>query len=421
MGTRPTVERKPPKEQTPTNLIELPLEVDAGQAARLRAHLEAGRQFYNAVLSAGQGRLRHMRADPDWQNGYLLWHDDRLATRIDWQDAVVAHALAQPVKYARLVRRQASSPHARGADRKSERYCVQLVLKGQPYHKPKHTAGSDTVGLDLGPSSIAIVPRQGEARLEQLCAANPEHYDERGRPKKRGKGSAPWKQSRSYQVTRRRKASGEHKLAAHRKSLHGQMAHQIVALGHTIIAEDIAYKGWHRRYGRSMGLRAPGMLMDQLKRTVASTGGTLHEVPTRSSKLSQWCHGCGAFVSKPLSQRFHQCLCGIGPVQRDLYSAFLAAYLDLADPIPSCARYTAYWEGAGVGVGEHGGGAPAGSRRASHTTRRLGGRSCLCPHGCALCRSASAQKSEQSDTRAAFSLQERTSGSVKAPLRTPRA
>ena len=36
-------------------------------------------------------------------------------------------------------------------------------------------------------------------------------------------------------------------------------------------------------------------------------------------------------------------------MQRDLYSAFLAAYLDPADPIPSCARYQRYWEGAGVG------------------------------------------------------------------------
>ena len=43
---------------------------------------------------------------------------------------------------------------------------------------------------------------------------------------------------------------------------------------------------------------------------------------------------------------WHQCPCGIGPVQRDLYSAFLAAYLDPADPIPSCARYQRYWEGA---------------------------------------------------------------------------
>ncbi|GHO45711.1 hypothetical protein KSX_38740 [Ktedonospora formicarum] len=69
-------------------------------------------------------------------------------------------------------------------------------------------------------------------------------------------------------------------------------------------------------------------------------------VPTRTTALSQWCHGCGKKVKKPLSERWHQCACGVGPVQRDLYSAFLAAYLDPRDPIPSCARYQAYWEGA---------------------------------------------------------------------------
>src|SRR6266566_8049259 len=67
MGTKPGGERKHPKEKTPTFLLELPLMVEAGQAARLRAHLEAGRAFYNAVLSEGQRRLRQMRADPAWQ------------------------------------------------------------------------------------------------------------------------------------------------------------------------------------------------------------------------------------------------------------------------------------------------------------------------------------------------------------------
>ena len=52
---------------TPTFLLELPLQVTPGQAKRLRAHLEAARQFYNAVLSEGQRRLRHLRADPAWQ------------------------------------------------------------------------------------------------------------------------------------------------------------------------------------------------------------------------------------------------------------------------------------------------------------------------------------------------------------------
>ena len=42
---------KHPKQQTPTFLLELPLQVEAGQAKRLRAHLEVGRHFYNAVLS----------------------------------------------------------------------------------------------------------------------------------------------------------------------------------------------------------------------------------------------------------------------------------------------------------------------------------------------------------------------------------
>lgn len=44
--------------------------------------------------------------------------------------------------------------------------------------------------------------------------------------------------------------------------------------------------------------------------------------------------------------RWHHCPCGIGPVQRDLYSAFLAAYLDPPDHLPSSAQYGVYWESA---------------------------------------------------------------------------
>jgi len=458
----------PPKPKTPTFLLELPLEVQAAQVARVGAHLEVGRQFYNAVLSAGQNCLRRMRADPAWQaasaiprtqkqerqaafsalrerygfseyafhelaqklrvswlaehldvvlaqtlasrayralkrvcvgkahrvrfksksrglssienkrndtgmrfvlqtqdqgrpQGYLLWRDDRLRALVDWDDPVVAHGLAHPIKYARLVRRKAASPRAQGADAKGYRYFVQLVLDGKPVQKPEHKVGSATIGLDLGPASIAIVPRQAEAKLVPLCAelapaarairrlqrkmdrqrraANPEHYDEKGRPKKRGKGAPRWNESQSYKATRRRKAARERRLAAQRKSLQGRMVHQIIHVGNAVITEKISYKGWQKRYGKSVGHCAPGMLIDHLKRAVAKTGGTLHEVPTRTAKLSQYCHGCGTFVPKPLSQRLHRCLCGIGPVQRDLYSAFLAAHLDPADPIPSCARY----------------------------------------------------------------------------------
>jgi hypothetical protein len=372
--------------RTPTFLLELPLQVSASQAARLRAHLEAGRQFYNAVLCEGLKRLRRMRADPAWQAARAIprtqKHERNAAfSQLREQYGFSAYALHEAGKMLRvswlaehldavLVQRRASSPKAAGADAQGFCYVVQLALEGVPYQKPKHTVGSDVIGADLGPSTIALVPHQAEASLSLFCevltpdekhirrlqrkmerqrrAANPEHYDEKGRPKKHGKKKLVWNQGRCYQKTRRRKAAQERTLAAHRKSLHGRKVHEMVAVGNTIILEKISYKAWQKQYGKSVGLRTPGMFVEQLRRTVARTGGTLIEVPTSRTKLSQFCHGCGRHVKKPLSQRWHHCACGIGPVQRDLYSAFLASYLDPANPNPSCARqrYAAAWEGA---------------------------------------------------------------------------
>ena len=52
--------------KTSSFLLELPLVVTAQQARHLRAHLEAARCFYNAVLGEARTRLQHMRADPAW-------------------------------------------------------------------------------------------------------------------------------------------------------------------------------------------------------------------------------------------------------------------------------------------------------------------------------------------------------------------
>jgi hypothetical protein len=446
------------KSKTPTFVLELPLRVEAEQASHLRAHFEAARALYNALLGEAMKRLRLMRADPRWQEarclpklhkqqrnaffsqlreeyefseyalhryatgantaqtlatrayqaanrvclgqargvrfksrgrgldsvegktnkqglrfvlqdpkegnaGWLVWGKERFAALIDWNDPVVRHGLSQRIKFTRLLRRKASSPRAAGADCQGYRYYAQLALEGIPYQKPNHQAGQETVGLDLGPSTIAIAPKEGRASLLPFCgelktarrkkrrlmrkldrqrrANNPQNYDSAGRVKK---GNKRWHDSRGYQATRRRLASQERKLAAHRKSLHGHLAHEIVSIGTDIRLEKISYKAWQRQYGKSVGLRAPGMFVELLKRTVAKTGGTLTEVPTRTSKLSQYCHGCQKYVKKPRSQRWHQCACGIGPVQRDLYSAFLACHLDLRTLVPSIAP--SMWESA---------------------------------------------------------------------------
>jgi transposase len=304
----------------------------------------------------------------DGNEGVLIWGKDRISAILDLNDPVVKYGLGQRIKYARLLRRKAPSPKAEGADCQGYRYYVQLVLEGKPYQKPKHIPGTDVIGLDLGPSTLAMVPHEGEAQLDVLCeelkpdtrkkrrlqrkldrqrrANNLEHYDEKGHIRKRGMRRRVWKTSRGYLATRRRLAQQERKLAAHRKSSHGRLIHEIVRVGNHIRIEKLSYQGWQKRYGKSVGLHAPGMLIDHLRRTVASTGGTLIEVPTRTTKLSQFCHGCGAQVKKPLSERWHRCACGIGPIQRDLYAAFLAAYLEAADALPSCALYAVHWEGA---------------------------------------------------------------------------
>jgi hypothetical protein len=450
----------------------LPLSADPGQARRLRAHFEAARCLYNALLDEATNRLHRMWADPAWQEaraiprmhkperstafarlrhaygfsayalhgfarkanrtwladhldavtaqtlatraygaanrvclgkakrvrfrsrgrgldslegkrndtglrfvlqpsqegnqGWLLWGTDRIQALIDWGDPVVQHGLSHRIKYARLLRRKASGPKAQGADAQCERYYVQLALEGTPYQKPKNSPGTEVIGLDVGPSTIAIVPRTGEARLLLLCeelkpdtrrkrrlerkldrqrrANNSHNYDEQGRVKRRGKGRITWKNSRGYLATRRRLAHHEHKLATHRRSLHGRLVNEIICVGNDLHIEKISYQGWQKRFGKSVGLRSPGMLIDHLRLTVAKTGGALHEVPTRTTKLSQYCHGCHTYAKKPLSQRRHSGACGVGPVQRDLYSAWLAAYLDPPNTIPFIAHNE--WEGA---------------------------------------------------------------------------
>ena len=458
--------------RTPTFLLELPLRVNWSQERQVRAHLEAARCLYNALLGEAMKRLRCMRNDPAWNKaraiprthkqeraqafsalrkkyhfseydlheyakgarvswiadhldstmaqtlatrayqaanrvavgkarrvrfrssgrginsvegkrndvglrfvldpnagdgGFLIWNEEVIPAIIDWRDPVVQHGLRHTIKYVRLVRRKASSPQAQGTDKDGNRYYVQLVLAGHAFVKPKHEeVGKDIIGLDIGPSTLAMVPREGQADLVTFCeelapdtrkkrrlqrkmerqrrANNPDNYDKQGRVKKHGTTRLRWKESKRYKATRRQHANTERKLAAHRKSLHGHLAHRIAQVGTTIHIETTSFFAWQKQYGRSIGLRAPGLFVAHLRRLVAKTGGTLVEVSAFKTKLSQYCHQCGQYVKKPRSQRWHACSCGLGPVQRDLYSAFLLAYLEPEQNIPSVTQHV--WEGA---------------------------------------------------------------------------
>jgi len=289
-----------------------------------------------------------------FENNVLSWSGLEIPCIVEENNNVIAYGLnpEHRVKYCRIVRRKINSRNM---------FYIQLILEGHPYQNPELMIGTEEIGLDVGPSTIAvvgdtkavlkqfcseIVPKQKEKKklqrkLErQRRANNPQNYNENGTFKK---GKKKWIKSNHYNRTCSDLAELDRKLAAHRKSLHGRDINNIITIGTTIKTEKIPYRSWQKMYGKSVLMRAPSMFMSTLKRKAENAGGSFQEFPTNTTKLSQVCHICGNMVKKPLSQRWHVC-CGI-EMQRDLYSAFLSKCVDVKSNSLDIARARLLWPG----------------------------------------------------------------------------
>src|SRR5262245_60044503 len=122
--------------------------VCVGKARRVRFRSK-GRGLSSLEGKTNQQGIRFVLQPPHEGNqGWLVWGEERISALIDWPDPVVLYGLVRHrIKYVRLLRRKASSPRAKGADRDGFRYSAQLALEGIPSQKPKHPAGEGTVGL----------------------------------------------------------------------------------------------------------------------------------------------------------------------------------------------------------------------------------------------------------------------------------
>ena len=287
-----------------------------------------------------------------WKDDHVVWSGVSLPMVKDaLRDPVISHGLAHRVKYVRLVRRV-----IKGKDQ----FYAQLVLEGKPYQKPKNKLGLEVVGLDIGPSTIAYVG-ETKASLTMFCepivrnhreirrvqrhidrqrrANNPDCYDEMGRAIK---GKHPSKKSRRMKMSQGVLSESFRKEAAYRKTLHGQLANQILSVGVHIKTEKLSYKAMQKTFGKSVGVRAPGMFVEMLQRKAESAGGAVYAFNTRTTALSQVCH-CGERHKKLLKQRVHECGCGV-VMQRDLYSAYLARFVK--DDVLHATKASLSWSGA---------------------------------------------------------------------------
>jgi transposase len=279
------------------------------------------------------------------------WKGLVVPARLDPRDPVLAHGLACPVKYVRLVRRKLGERN---------RFSAQVVCEGRPYCKPQHQLGTGIVGLDLGPTTIAVVAEQAallqpfcpevapdakalrrlERKLDRQRRANhPANYDERGGVKN---GRKRWLVSTRQRTVQARRRDLLRQLAATRKRSHGQLAHQVLALGDTFQLEHLSYRAWQRTYGRSVQLCAPGIFVERLSRLAVSAGGTVVPINPWRARLSQTCH-CGRVKKKARAERWHTCeQCGAS-AQRDLFSALLAHFVDPDTSLLSVGQAHAAW------------------------------------------------------------------------------
>jgi putative transposase len=267
------------------------------------------------------------------ETGYIEFGDLTLPAQLasKTQDPYLHQALLSRTKYCRVLWRNVNG---------ARRWFVQLMQEGVAPTKHSVSEGS-IVGLDIGPSTIAIVG-DNSASLVKFCdtviqpwkeirrlqramdrskrVTNPHCFNENGTWKK-GQLFTP---SKRYTAIRTECAEVERKLAAERKRAHGELANQILGLGNVVQSETLSYLAFQKNYGKSVKVRAPGMFVEQLRRKAESAGGKLIDLHTWSLKMSQYDHTTGVCTKKPLSQRWHVLGDGSGLVQRDVYSAFLA-------------------------------------------------------------------------------------------------
>ncbi len=245
------------------------------------------------------------------------------------------------VKYCRLLTRTI---------RGRERVFVQLVLRGTPLQKASHHVHDGLVGLDLGPSQVAVVGegfvktipfcpgldraesarRRYQRKLDrQRRANNPGNYRPNGAIVPRSQRK-PWQASARQKATRGVLAELQRGMAAHRKSIQGKLVNDLLALaGNQVITEQVNVRSWAKLWGRSVGHKAPGLFQSAYARKAEGSGGTFEMVSTRATYLSSRCL-CGKRTKKLMSERKHLCGCEFIPegmhADRDEFSAFLALH-----------------------------------------------------------------------------------------------
>lgn len=269
----------------------------------------------------------------------IIWNGLKIQVDIDYNNYYEYQALQSQICYNRIVRKYIRSKH---------KYYVQIVFKGSPPIKidadtgvVKHCPGEGDVGIDIGTSTIAI-SSQSDVKILELAdkvqdienqkrillrkmdrsrrATNPDNYNEDGTFKNQCNKKVVWNRSNHYIKYQNKWKELYRKQAAVRRYQHECLANYIVSLGDKFYVEKMNFAGLQRRakkteknengkfkrkkrFGKSIGNRAPAMLIGMISRKLGYFDIDLVKVSAFETKASQFNHFDGTYTKKSLSKR----------------------------------------------------------------------------------------------------------------------
>ncbi len=301
---------------------------------------------------------------------YIEWKGLKILIKENPKNDYEQEMLQKRVKYCRIIKKPGKN---------KAHWYVQLALEGKPTIKRdkntgeiKHPINDGVVGIDIGPQTIAYVS-ENEVGLKELAdavtnierekrlllrkmdrsrrATNPDNYNEDGTYRRGVKLTR--NKSKRYLRYQQQLGTIQQRQAEIRKRQHNELANHLLTLGNTFYIEDMAWAGLaHRakqteisektgkykrkkRFGKSIGNKAPKMLTSLLDLKLKSRGYEgITEVPT-SLRASQYNHISDEYHKKELSERWNIMPDG-RKIQRDLYSAFLLQHVQADDAATYC-------------------------------------------------------------------------------------
>lgn len=272
---------------------------------------------------------------------------------------VVSHP--QTVKYCMLKRIEFNSGY---------RYYIIATIVGYPPSKGRPSGKKSKVGIDLGPSTVAV-ESENSVMLENLAPQsveyerkirklqkqldhkmrllNPGNYNPDGTVRQ---GKKSWTLNKPVRRLRRQIRVLYRKQTAYIKNSHGCQLNRIIDSASAVIIEpmkwaslakrskqtersdklstvkkrDGAVRQIHKykkkkRFGRSVKNHSPGWFQSELKRKAELRGVPFAQINTKKYKASQLDHSTGEYTPAGLEKRYK--VIDGQTVQRDLYSAFL--------------------------------------------------------------------------------------------------